>query len=106
MFTKTLAGLALIVAVSQSASAADWQYCIAPSHAEHKVYMSPPFPSSAAWGSPDSALDRMLNQSGILHDVVQCPRADNERSITVMRQEAISFNHIAGNETININWKP
>jgi hypothetical protein len=106
MFTKTLAGLAFWVAATQSASAADWQYCLAPSHTEHKVYLSQPFPSGAAGGSPDSVLDRKLSQSGIMHDVVQCPRADDKRSIEVMRQEAISFNHIAGNEVVNLDWKP
>lgn|ERR1700688_421378 len=106
MFTKTLTGLALMGAVSQTALAAEWQYCLAPSHTEHKIYMSAPFPSSGAWGSPDSALDRMLTQSGVRHDDVQCPRADDEPSIVVMRQEAISFNHVAGNEIVNLNWKP
>jgi hypothetical protein len=106
MFTKMLAGLAFCMAAAQAALAADWQYCLAPSHTDHKVYVSRPFPSSAAWGSPDSALDRKLSQSGIVHDVVQCPRADDERSIAVMRQEAISFNHLAGNQIVNLDWKP
>jgi hypothetical protein len=106
MFTKTFAGLGLMVAVSQTALAADWQYCLAPSYTEHKVYISAPFPASGAWGSPDSALDRMLSQSGVGHDDVQCPRAGDEPSIVVMRQDAISFNHAAGNEIVNLNWKP
>jgi hypothetical protein len=106
MFKKAIVGFALTMAASQSALAADWQYCLAPSHTEHKVYMSAPFPSSGVWGSPDSSLDRMLYQSGVLHDDVQCPRADDERSIAIMRQEAISYNHSAGNEVINLNWKP
>jgi hypothetical protein len=104
--TISLTGLTLIAASSQAAMATDWQYCLAPSHKEHKVYISTPFPSSGAWGNPDSALDRMLNQSGVRHDDVQCPRADDEPSIETMRQEAISFNHIAGNEIVNLNWKP
>jgi len=106
MFIKTLAGLAMMVAVPQTALAADWQYCLAPSHTEHKVYFSAPFPSRGSWGSPDSDLDRMLNKSAVRHDDVQCPRADDERSIVVMRQEAISFNRRAGNEIVNLNWKP
>jgi hypothetical protein len=106
MLAKFLAGLVLTVAVSQNALAADWQYCLAPSQMGHKVYISPPFPSSAAFGNPDSALDRTLSQSGISHDVVQCPRADDERSIAVMRQEAINFNRATGNEIINLDWKP
>jgi len=106
LLTKFLAGLALMVAVSQTALAADWQYCLAPSQNENKVYISTPFPSSGAWGNPESALDRMLNQSGVRHDDVQCPRADDKPSIETMRQEAISFNHKVGNEIVNLNWKP
>jgi len=106
MFTKTLTGIVLMAVVSQTALAADWQYCLAPSHTEHKVYLSEPFPSRGAWGSPDSDLDRILNQSGVTHDDVQCPRADDESSIVVMRQEAISFNRMAGNAIVNLNWKP
>jgi hypothetical protein len=106
MFTKSLAGLALMAAIPQTALAADWQYCLAPSHTDHKVYMSAPFASNGAWGSPDSALDRILKQSGVVHDDVQCPRADGERSIAAMRKEAISFNRLTGNEIVNLDWKP
>jgi hypothetical protein len=106
MFVKPLAGLVLMAAVSQTAFAADWQYCLAPSHMDHKVYISEPFPSSGIWGNPDSALDRVLNQSGVKHDVIQCPRADDEPSIEILRQEAISFNHLAGNEIVKLDWKP
>ena len=106
MFTKVMGGFALTLALSQAASAVDWQYCLAPSHAEHKVYMSAPFPSDWAPGSADNALDRVLNQSGVRHDDVQCPRANDESSIIVMRQQAIGFNHLAGNEIVNLDWKP
>jgi hypothetical protein len=106
MFTKTLAGLALMVATSQTALAAEWQYCLAPSHTEHKIYMSAPFSSSEARASPDSALEKMLIQSGVKHDDVQCPRANDESSIVVMRQETIRFNRAAGNEIVDLNWKP
>jgi hypothetical protein len=101
-----LIGLALMVAVSQTALAADWQYCLAPSNKEHKVYISAPFPSSGALDDPDSTLDRVLNHSGVGHDDVQCPRANDASSIETMRQRAISFNHKAGNEIVNLNWKP
>jgi hypothetical protein len=102
--TKFLIGLALMIGLSNSALAADWQYCLAPSHTEHKVYISAPFPSSE--GSPDSALDRVLYRSGVRHDDVQCPRADDERSIQIMRRDAISFNQKSGNQIVNLNWKP
>jgi hypothetical protein len=106
MFAKTLASLALMAAVSQAAMAADWQYCLAPSHADHKVYISEPFPSSRVWGKSDGVLDRALDQSGMRHDVVQCPRADDKSTIEIMRQKAISFNQMTGNEIVNLKWKP
>ena len=106
MFKETLTGFALMVASPQSGLAAEWQYCLAPSHAEHKVYMSAPFPSNGAWGTADSNLDRLLNQSGVKHDDVQCPRAGDERSIVTMRKKAIEFNYKAGNEIVDLNWKP
>lgn len=103
---RIVGSLALMAASCQAALAADWQYCLAPSQAEHKVYMSEPFPWDGGPGGADSALDRALNRSGVRHDDVQCPRADDERSITAMRQQAINFNHLAGNEIVNLNWKP
>jgi hypothetical protein len=106
MLTKTLAGLALTATLSQTALAAEWQYCLAPSHTEHKIYISAPFPMNGAPGNSDSAFEQSLIQAGLRHDDIQCPRADDESSIVVMRQEAISFSHAAGNEIVNLNWKP
>ena len=84
MLTKIFAGLVLIAASSQTALATDWQYCLAPSHAEHKTYMSGAFPVRGALDDADSAFERMLDQAGLRHDDVQCPRADDERSIVLM----------------------
>jgi hypothetical protein len=83
-----------------------WQYCLAPSHAEHKVYISPPFPKSAALNSTEAAFDRMLLQSQIQHDAVQCPNGNDEPATSSMRQYAISFNRKLGNTIITLNWKP
>ena len=92
MLTRYFAGLALIAASSQAALATDWQYCLAPSQAEHKIYMSGAFPVRGSLDDADSAFELMLDQAGLRHDVVQCPRADDERSIGAMEQYAISFN--------------
>ena len=102
MLKKTLAGFVLIAASSQMALAADWQYCLAPSHAEHKVYMSATFPMRGALANADSEFERMLDEAGLRHDDVQCPRADDERSIILMLQYAISFNQEAGNTIIRL----
>jgi hypothetical protein len=102
MLTKILAGCALIAASSQAALATDWQYCLAPSEAEHKIYMSDWFQVRGALYSADSAFERELDRAGLRHDVVQCPRADDERSIAIMQQHAISFNRTVGNTIIHL----
>lgn len=102
MLTKIVAGLAVIAASSQTALATDWQYCLAPSEAEHKIYMSGWFQVRGALHSADSAFERVLDQAGLRHDVVQCPRADDERSIAMMEQYAISFNQKMGNTIVRV----
>ena len=102
MLTKLFTGFALIAASSQAALAADWQYCLAPSQAEHKVYMSDPFPVRGTLEDADTAFEQMLDLAGLRHDVVQCPRADDERSIVMMQQYAISFSHGTGNTIVHL----
>ncbi len=102
MLTKIFAGFALIVASSQTALAADWQYCLAPSQADHKIYMSGPFPVRGTLYDADNAFEQMLDEAGLRHDVVQCPRADDERSIIMMQQYAISFNRGSGQTIVHL----
>jgi hypothetical protein len=98
--------LALTFAVPQWASAADWRYCLAPSHTEHKVYMTPPFAASIALDDAESELAHTLSQSGLRYDDVQCPRSDDESSVLDMQQHAVSVNRQLGNQIINLHWKP
>jgi hypothetical protein len=102
MLTKLFAGFALIAASSHAALATDWQYCVAPSEAEHKVYMSDTFPVRGTLDDADTAFELMLDQAGLRHDIVQCPRADDERSIVMMQQYAISFSHGNGNTIVHL----
>lgn len=53
--------------------------------------MSATFPVRGVLGDADSAFEQMLEQAGLPHDDVQCPRADDERSIVLMLQYAIRF---------------
>jgi hypothetical protein len=39
------------------------------------------------------------------HDDVQCPRADDERSILLMLQYAISFNQENGNTIVHLPFE-
>ena len=102
MFTRIYAGLALTAASSQMATATDWQYCLAPSQAEHKIYMTGAFPVRGSLDDADNDFEQMLDQAGLRHDVVQCPRADDERSIVAMEQYAITFNQESGNIIVHL----
>ncbi len=103
---RALASFALTIALPQIALAGDWQYCLAPSHSENKIYISTPFPADVTLNSAETAFDRMLSQARLRHDEVQCPRADDEPSITMMRQQAFGFNRGAGSAIINLRWHP
>jgi hypothetical protein len=96
-----------------------WQYCLATSYAEKKVYVSPPFPKDTDTdiattqtlhqdqpGTIESTFGEMLSQSEKQHDAVQCPIGKDERSISRMREHAINFNHNRGYTIITRNWKP
>jgi hypothetical protein len=84
-----------------------WQYCLAASHTERKVYLSLLFPKRATLSDDaEAAFNQMLLRSDIRHDSAQCPKRDDEYSLSSMRQHAISFNNEAGNAIIAVNWKP
>jgi hypothetical protein len=83
-----------------------WQYCLATSYAGKKVYISPPFPKSASLSANEAAFTKMLSQSNIKHEPVQCPIAKDKSSISSMREHAISFNHDLGKTIVTLNWKP
>jgi len=103
---RILAGLFVASVIPHCVLAADWTYCIAPSHAEHKLYMSPIFATDGPVSSAESAFGYVLDQSNFRHDDVQCPRSDDESSAVNMQQQTISFNHKAGNTIVNLRWKP
>ena len=84
----------------------EWRYCLAPSQAEHKIYLSTAIPTSKIVGGSDAAFDRMLNTAGIFHDEVQCPRAPNKPTLLFRQRYAIKLNEENGNAVITINWEP
>ena len=103
---RALLALALTVSIPQMAQAGDWRYCLAPSHAEHKIYMSPPFSATTPMDDAESQFGRLLSRSGVRFDDVQCPRSDNETAALTMQQHAVVINRELGNEIINMRWKP
>ena len=102
VLTTIVVGFALVGASAQAATGADWQYCIAPSEAEHKIYMSDWFQVRGTSHNADSAFEQALDRAGLRHDAVQCPRADDEHSIAMMEQYAISFNRKMGNTIVHV----
>jgi hypothetical protein len=98
--------LLVVTFLPQKTLAADWRYCLAPSHAEHKVYMSPPFPATMPMDDAESQFARTLSQSGLRFDDVQCPRGNGQTAALTMQQHAITLNRELGNEVINLRWKP
>lgn len=101
-----VAALLAITMLPQQALAADWRYCLAPSHAEHKTYMSLPFPATMSMDDAEAQFGRLLTASGRHFDDVQCPRGDGETAILTMQQHAIAINRELGNEVISLRWTP
>ena len=96
-------------AIAEMTSADDWQewlYCLAPSHVEHKIYLSTPIPLIGIVGSADAVFDRMLNEAGLPHDEVQCPGAANKPTSLFRQKYAIRLNQEIGNAIITVNWQP
>lgn len=98
--------LLTITLLPQQALADEWRYCLAPSHAEHKTYMSPPFPATLPTDDAESQFGALLAASGFHFDDVQCPRAEGQTAALTMQQHAILINRELGNEVINLRWKP
>jgi hypothetical protein len=98
--------LLMMALLPQKALAAEWRYCLAPSHADRKVYMSPPFPATVSMDDAESQFGELLAASGLRFDDVQCPRGDGQTASLTMQQHAITINRELGNKIINMSWKP
>ncbi|MGA7975441.1 MAG: hypothetical protein WCA36_21810 [Pseudolabrys sp.] len=96
MARSPLIALATIIAFSASASAHEWQYCLAPSFTDHKFYVSTPVPARKPLGNADRAYARVLNRSGLRYSDIQCPMADGRHTIADMRRQALRLNSELG----------
>jgi hypothetical protein len=103
---RTLLALALTVLLPTFAVAEDWRYCLAPAHAEHKIYMSMPFAATISMDAAESQFGRVLTRMGLRYDDVQCPHSDDESEALAMQRHAISINRELGIQVINTHWKP
>jgi hypothetical protein len=102
-----IAAASLLVALAGGeARAQDWRYCLAPQRAEHKVYVSTPFPTTKSMERLQDEFASALARAGVHHSAVQCPRGD-EQSIETMRQQAMRFNRDSGNAVVEFDrWNP
>jgi hypothetical protein len=103
---RALLAVLVTAMLSQSAFASDWRYCLAPSHSQHKIYMSPPFPATVSMDDAELQFGRLLSQSGLRFDDVQCPRGRDETAAMTMQQHAITVNRQLGNEIVHLRWTP
>jgi hypothetical protein len=103
---RALLALALIMSIPQMAFAGDWRYCLAPSHAERKIYISQPFAATVSMDDAESQFGRILSHMGLRFDDVQCPRSGDETGILTMQQHAIAVNRELGNAVIDLPWRP
>ena len=98
-----VASVAVIVFLrSARADAESWRYCLAPDHADNKVYISEVFRSDTGLSEAQVDFDTRLNRSGLAHDDVQCPGAESERSASLMRRHAIRFNEEYGASVVPV----
>ena len=103
---RVLIAIALTLLLPQIAAAEDWRYCLAPSHAERKIYISMPFAATMSMDAAESQFGRVLTRSGLRYDDVQCPQSDSESSALAMQRHAIGINHELGIQVIDTRWKP
>jgi hypothetical protein len=96
--------LAMVV-FQQTGRAAEWSYCIAPSDAQNRIYISKPFPIGAR-DAAEPAFDTALTRQRLAHDAVECAHADDEAAAIVMRQHAIDVNRQGGRKVIDLPWRP
>ena len=81
-----------------------WEYCLAPSYAEHKIYFSKPIPINSIIGKVDDLFESQLNKAGLAHDVVQCPIAPNKPTLLFRQKYAVRFNEEDGMTIVDLDW--
>jgi hypothetical protein len=102
---RWLAGLFVALSFAQLAAASEWQYCLAPSPRDHKLYISGVFPVTAPRDSEFEFMES-LKRSRLDYEDVQCPRSGDQTSAIIMLQHTIGFNRKLGNEVVTLPWQP
>jgi hypothetical protein len=89
----SMTAAALWLGAGGVAHAAGWQYCLAVSNADRKIYMGL---IGAEQGGADGLFADALTRAGIAADEVQCPRADTHLTMEEMRRYALQYNRNRG----------
>jgi hypothetical protein len=96
-----------MMAATSTVAHAEWRYCLAPSDAARKVYLSDPFFTTAPFESVEVAFGRILRQFGLAYDTVQCPRGASASQAGAMRDDAIKFNlEFFRRAAVELQWTP
>ena len=101
--TQAAGLITVILCLQATASAADWSFCIAPADADHRIFISRPFPSIGP--TAEAEFDVSLARRHLNHEPVQCPRADDEEGAIVMREHAAEVNRQWGRQVVDIPWR-
>ena len=88
--------LAVTIAFSATASAHAWQYCLAPSFADHRLYVSTSFRARNPLRDADRAYAQVLTRARQHYSDIQCPAAEGRRRIADMRRHALHVNRALG----------
>ena len=81
-----------------------WQYCLAASGGDHKLYISSPFSRTVDLNIINILFSQRL--LGLQHEAIQCPIARYKGTMATMRDDAVSFNQKIGNAIVALNWEP
>lgn len=101
-----LCTLVTLAAAPPAAEAAEWRYCLARAPAAHRLMLSRIGHSSLTITEAEIAFGRVLDEAGIAHDAVLCPRAADESTIESAEAQAIRFNELDHYAPSVIDWSP
>jgi hypothetical protein len=88
------------------AKAAEWRYCLARAPAAHRLMLSRIGHSALTIAEAENAFASVLDQAGIVHDAVLCPRAADAAAIESAEAQAIRFNELDHYTPSVIDWSP
>jgi hypothetical protein len=94
------------VALTTQVYSAEWRYCLARVPVSHKLMLSRIGYTKLSIADAERAFSRVLDEAGIQHDAVLCPRADDEASLATAQAEAIKYNELDHYAPSGVDWSP